>query len=215
MNKIGRAIRGFVSRNTPLLVTALLVVALLSVSLPQINWHPKAHSIGTITVDSTVLAAGSVDYTLIGNAAADTSTFNAALSALPATGGTLQVVSTGTITFNASVTRAIANVTIMGSGQGTAFTAGGVTAPFTAGGNGWSFQNCTFDVAPNMGATTGWVEINVTIAGTVYTERSPNSSLVDGTANLTTLNAPTGLTASYVIAASNAPTIWKAQEDVV
>lgn len=274
-------------------VAALLIAALIIGYGLQLEFMPSsnaANQAAAITVGDqvvarvtlgTVEAAGTVDYVLDGTA--DNVQFQLALNALPLTGGILNMVSTGTIDFDAAVTRAIPNVVIMGAGLGSAFTLDGINAPFIAGGNGWQFINCTFDVAPNMGATTGWSWSNVVAAGVNYDSRNPSYSVVGGTitGNLTgnvsgsagsagtavtatnvsggtasvtsltdsgltsgripvagaggllgddtgltynsgtdtltttNLTAPTGRTATYVIAASDATAQEKAQADVV
>lgn len=187
-----------------LVVLALVTVPLMYSTMLHIS---KTTSGKTFITINAVDATSGADYTYT-NPNADTA-FALALNALPATGGTLNVLSTGTIQFASPITVTKANVVINCSGVGTAFTAGGVSAPFIASANGLTFENCSFDVSPNMGATTGWLWINVAIGTTLYTERSPNSSLVDNA-----LNAPTGRT-GYVIAASDAPANVKAQADVV
>jgi hypothetical protein len=100
---------------------------------------------------------------------------------------------------------------IVGSGNGTSFSCNNVTPLFTAVGNYTSFQNLKTDAGGiSMGATTGWIWYNVNINGTVYTEKTPNSSLVNNT-----LVLPTGRTASWIFAASDSPTDWKSQADRV
>jgi hypothetical protein len=84
----------------------------------------------------TAEASGTFDYTCDG--VADDVQFQAALNALPSTGGKIiAVVPTGgTYNFTANVTRAISNVVIEGCGQGTYFAYNGVDPIFTAGGTG-------------------------------------------------------------------------------
>jgi hypothetical protein len=89
---------------------------------------------------SHVDAATVADYALDG--ADDNVQFQAALDALPATGGILQVMSSGNITFSATVSRAINNVTIIGTGQGTLFNYDASHALFTVGSHTvWSFKD--------------------------------------------------------------------------
>lgn len=189
-----------------LLVVLALIAAPLTYS--SVLHTSKTTSGKTFVTIDAVGAVSGADYTYT-NPDADIA-FALALSALPATGGTLDVLSTGTVQFASAITVTKPNVVINGSGTGTAFTAGGVNAPYIAGANGLTFENCKFDVAPNMGATTGWLWVNVAVGTTLYTERSPNSSLVDST-----LAVPTGRAASFVIATSDAPATWKAQADYV
>jgi hypothetical protein len=161
-----------------------------------------------ITLGSVIDAAGSVDYTYDGTD--DNVQFQAALNALPATGGRLVDVSAVQKNFSATVTRAIANVIIEGSGYGSYFVHDGGTALFTAGGNNWKFENLRTDAGSiTMGATTGWSWENVTINASYYAYRTDDATTAGS------WNIPTGRGATYVIAASDAPAIMKAQADVV
>jgi len=249
----------------------LVVLALIAAPvLTAISTHSEVVSNRTlITLAPEVAeAVGSADFTYV-NPNAQIA-FLQALAALPgASGGTLQVLSTGTVDFAAAITSTKANVTVIGASLGTAFTFNGVNPPFIVVHNGWTFINCTFDVAPNMGATTNWSWSNVTAAGVHYDYRNSAYSVIGGavvatsvaggavsgtsvtdsgltsgrvtyagagglltneagfeynagtnvlsspTVTATTLNAPTGRTATYVIAASNATALEKAQADYV
>jgi hypothetical protein len=133
-----------------------------------------------ITLGYIAEAAGSVDYTYDGTN--DNVQFQAALNALPVTGGRLVDVSAVQKNFSATVTRAIPNVTISGSGKGSYFTYNGVAPIFTAGGNGWKFEDLRTDAGGiNTGATTGWQWVNVDNgSGTVYDLRTPSGSIVNG-----------------------------------
>ncbi len=211
-----------------------------------------------ITLGHIAYAAGSVDYTYDG--VADDVQFQAALNALPATGGRLVDVSAVQKNFAATVTRAIPNVTITGTGAGSYFVRDGVTPLFTAGGNGWGFYDFRTDAGSiNVGATTNWMWTRVTVAATYYAYRSPygqsvfndatvvsltDSGLTSGripiagtggllsdsgnlrfdtgtntlttiTANATTINAPTGRSATFTVASVNATATVKAQSDYV
>lgn len=163
-----------------------------------------------IRIGSEAEAAGSVDYTFgVANANVQ---FQTALNALPATGGRLVVVSAVQVNWAAltTVTRAIDNVIVEGSGAGTYFVGDGATPLFTAGGNNWVFSNIRTDAGGlSMGATTGWQWNDVVVNATYYALRSPDGSAVartiestvaTGTAPLTvsstTLN--TNLNADYV-----------------
>jgi len=130
-----------------------------------------------ITLGHIAYAAGSVDYTYDG--VDDDIQFQAALDALPATGGRLVDVSAVQKNFSATVTRAIANVVVEGSGFGSYFTNDGLTALFTAGGNGWAFNALRTDAGGiAMGATTSWLWLDVDDgSGTVYAVRTPDSYL--------------------------------------
>lgn len=167
-----------------------------------------------------VSAAGVADSTADGTD--DNVNLTTLTNALPATGGRISIL-TGTYAWAAlaNVTRAIPNVTIDGTGYGTYIDSDGVTAPITAGGNNWVISNMRFDApGPNMGATTGWIWNNVWVGATHYDYRNPTNSVIAGTVTsttvgATTLNAPTGRGATYVIAASDATATEKAQADVV
>jgi hypothetical protein len=184
---------------------ALLVVALLLVSF-QIDITPKnSNSKVCITIGnrSVVEASGltAPDYYTTG--VNDNIPFQQALNALPAVGGELMVLS-GTYNFAATVTRAIANVTIVGTGAGSYFTYDGATPIFTAGGNKWKFENLRTDAGSiSMGATTGWIWENVTINATYYTYLTDSTGDFDtGTVTADSLEAPTGRAANYVIAST-------------
>ncbi len=120
-----------------------------------------------ITLGHIAYAAGSVDYTYDG--VGDNVQFQAALDALPATGGRIVDVSAVQKNFSATVTRAIANVVIVGAGQGSYFVNDGVTALFTAGGNNWKFQDLRTDAGGiTLTSTNNWTLENV-YSGTDYT----------------------------------------------
>ena len=145
----------------------LVILALIAAPLTYSSvLHTSKTTSGKtyVTIDAVGAVSGA-DYTYT-NPDANIA-FALALSALPATGGTLDVLSTGAVQFASAITVTKANVVINCSGVGTAFTAGGVNAPFIAGANGLTFENCKFDVAPNMGATTGWLWINVAVGTTL------------------------------------------------
>lgn len=149
-----------------------------------------------ITLGHIAYAAGSVDYTFDGTD--DNVQFQAAMNALPATGGRLVVVSAVQINFSANVTRAIPNVTIIGSGTGTYFTRDGVNPTFTAGGNNWVFQDMRTDAGSlNMGATTGWMWTNVTVNATYYAYRSPYGQSAFNDTTVASLT-DSGLTATRI-----------------
>lgn len=172
-----------------------------------------------ITLGHVAYAAGSIDYTY--NGTDDDVQFQAALDALPVTGGRLVDVSAVQKNFSATVTRAIPNVTITGSGAGSYFTNDGVTPLFTAGGNGWCFQNLRTDAGGiDMGATTGWLWFGVNDGATAYDMRMPSGSVIDGefTGTFGTVagsGANVTRSATYVIAASDATSHVIAQADYV
>jgi len=168
----------------------------------------------TITIGYPADAAGILDYTFDG--VDDNVQLQAALDALPATGGRIVIVSANTIQFaNATtVTRAIDNVTIIGTGAGTAFAGDGTTSPITAGGNNWVLSGFTTDVTTAvletaMGATTGWSWENITTSDEYLAYRT------DDATGAASWDIPVGRGATYVVAASNAPDHVKAQADYV
>jgi hypothetical protein len=130
---------------------------------------------------SHVDAATVADYTIDGTA--DDVQFQSALDALPATGGIIQVMSSGTITFTATVSRAINNVTIIGTGQGTLFNYDASHALFSVGSQtGWSFKDLATDAGGITNYTTAYLE-NIKLGSTVYVSRLPNGQNYTG--NLT------------------------------
>jgi len=170
-------------RKKLLVANAILVGLLVSLLGIQVQVADRQDSVGysvkigvgderVITLGSAVHAAGSVDYTYDG--VDDDVQFQAALDTLPVTGGRLVDVSAVQKNFSATVTRAIPDVTIVGSGAGSYFTNDGATAIFTAGGNGWHFENLRTDAGGiNMGATTAGLWTNVTIDTQLYTYYAP------------------------------------------
>ena len=173
-----------------LVVLALIVAPLMYSTSVRIDTSSSNY----ITLN-TAEALTSADFTYT-NPNANTA-FLLAHNALPGTGGTLQVLSSGSIDFAAAITITKPNVVIIGSGIGTAFTLDGINPPFIAGANGLSFINCTFDVSPNMGATTNWQMTNVKIGAVTYTSRNPNYSVIGGAITGSSVT-DTGLTAGQV-----------------
>ena len=140
-----------------------------------------------ITIGNVAYAAGTADYTCDG--VADNVQFQAALDALPANGGKISVL-TGDYVFTATVTRAIANVTIEGNGYSTNFTYDGVNPIFTAGGNNWVFRDFVTDAGNiNTGATTGWTKENLT-EGSNYVALQVSGDIIStGRISIGTANA--------------------------
>jgi hypothetical protein len=201
-------------------IAVIAVVSMLGVniSLQKSDNSPISVGMGqiTITVGTVADASAIVDYVCDGTD--DNIQLQGALDALPANGGAIQILA-GNYDFanGVTVTRALNNVTISGVGRGTYITCDGVTAIFTAGGNNWQIRDLRTDAGGlTMGATTGWSWTNVTINATYYTLRTPaDGNITVGTATATTLNAPTGRTATYVVAASDSTAAEKAQADYV
>ncbi len=149
------------------LTIVLATVAALSGIVVSDRLSPQSDSVFQVGVGQKVITIGhlayastTVDYTADG--VDDNVQFQAALDALPANGGKISVL-TGDYVFTATVTRAIANVTIEGNGYSTNFTYDGVNPIFTAGGNNWVFRDFVTDAGNiNTGATTGWRKENLT-----------------------------------------------------
>lgn len=211
-----KAVLDRLTRGRYLLLLVLLLLAVVAGSAPiSLIGNQSAtngqFAIGAdgqrvIRIGSVAEAAGTVDYTY-GVAGADVQ-FQTAVNALPATGGRLVVVSTGSINWAAatSVTRAIDNVTIEGSSRGTYFVGDGLTAPFTAGGNNWVFSNIRVNVTSAvfvaaMGATTGWMWTNVATSDVYYAYRSPSGQSVLNDVTVSSLT-DSGLTAGRVTMAT-------------
>lgn len=155
------------------------------------------------------MASGNMDYPLtqVG--------IQAALNAIPATGGRINLISTsGTVNFAGTVSRAIPNVTFVGTGNVPLLQNNGVTPLISTGGQtGWVFRDLSTD-AGGITYSADTVFDNVHLGATYYALAS------QGTANTSalttaTLNAPTGRGATYVIASVNATALEKAQADVV
>lgn len=124
-----------------------------------------------------VAYAATPDYLVDGTA--DDVQVQAALNALPSTGGQL-ILFGGNYNFSATATRAINNVTISGDGKGTYVANNGATALFSAGAQtGWVFKDFRTDAG------------FITMA---------NDTVVDRVWNNTTLVMPAG--ASTIIVAS-------------
>jgi len=147
-----------------------------------------------LTIGTDVFAAGVADYTCDG--VADDEQFQAALDALPATGGKL-VALTGDYVFAATVFRAIDDVTIDGMGDSTYFAYDAGTALFDAGTqDGWVFRNFRTDAGGvDVTGTTDYVITNVTVG--------------------TDIVGKITRTATFVVAASDSSDSSKAQADWV
>ena len=196
---------------------ALIVAILLESSGIQISFPSnKSDSKPLITIGS-VNALTSYDYTFTGDIVHDTAQMQAAVDALPAIGGRVEVFASGNITFNTAITRATSNVTIEGCGASTYFSLNGVNPVFIDGGNNWRYINMGVDAGGiNHGAFSGWLCIDWTWGTTLYSLYTQSAIVYakDGTiTNLTSsvLIAPISGGASIVVAASDAPTIEKNQ----
>ena len=196
-------------------VAAALLIALVGPIGVQIV--PSSNGVSTstvgfwdqqyeITIGSEVYAAGTADYTTDGTA--DDVQFQAALDALPATGGRLNVL-TGAYSFSATVSRAIDNITIMGTGQGTSFSNNGVAALFSAGAqSNWVLKDFSTDAGGiTVTSAVDWTIINVTLGATYYAYDT--ASGIDASE----WAIPTGRGTTFTVAASNASAASIAQAD--
>lgn len=179
-------------KNIGLIVVCLLLVGL---TVPVAQNTLDTPNSPVVTVGNPAYAAEGADYSCDG--VADNVQFQAALNALPATGGTIRIVSTGTFVFNAAVSRAINNVTIEGMGRGTYLTRDGVNPIFDAGTQtGWVFRDFRTDA--------GWLDVAATTDYVV-------SNVMDNATDV----GKTIRTATLVVAASDASENSKAQADYI
>jgi hypothetical protein len=211
---------GIINRHkiiTSILFTVVMITAVLGVQISPISktLNKSSVSIGQIgqkyeiTIGSGVDASVSADYTATGTATQQTNTFQIALNALPTTGGILTILS-GTYTVNATLTRAIPNVTIEGIGASTIFSDNGTTPIFTAGSTGWNIQNVVLDAG---GISGTWTGSNITIGTQYYAVYNLNSGTAliadGGTITIAFLVAPnnvqvTGSTANDILTVTSA-----------
>lgn len=177
-----------------LLLVWAVVMALFPLNI-QINRGQEAvQSSVVLTVGEPINAAGlTPDY--IGT----TSTrVKEALDALPATGGTIQLISAA-YTFSDTVSRAINNVTIKGV-NGTTVSYNASDACFSVGSQtGWKFEDLITDDGGITGYNTAQL-INVTLGTVHYGFRAADGTSVSASNVTGTVNAPTGRAATYVIA---------------
>lgn len=186
----------------------ILMVGLVgSIYTPSVHIEPETSHVVFKIGPSTAEASSIVNFTA--NGVNDNLVVQQALNALPASGGELDFLN-GTYNFAGTVSRAINNVIIKGMGGGTIFNFNGVNALFSAGAqSGWQFRDLRTDAGGiTVTAASNWSEQNVTIGATYYAFRTPNDNGI-------TWTIPTGRTAYYSIAASNAPAIERAQADIV
>jgi len=173
-------------------------------------------TIPILRIGNPVYGATAVDYTIDGTD--DNVQFQAALDALPNTGGTLQVVSSGTISFSATVSRAINNVSIIGTGAGTYFSYNASSAIFSAGSqSGWVFKDFKTDAGGlTITSATHYSLQNITINTTYYAFKSDDDATVGSliSSDLTTgrdvVTSTGGLLIDKVISGTAFPTSPKA-----
>ncbi len=162
-----------------------------------------------ITLGYVAYAAGATDYVYDG--ADDDVQFQAALDALPATGGRLVNVSAVQINFSAVVSRAIDNVIIEGSGAGTYFANNGVASIFSAGAQSdWHFKNFSTDAGGvDISTATNSSLENITIGATYW---AYDTTIDIGGASW---DIPSGRGATLIVAASDSYPNSAAQADYV
>ena len=172
------------------------------------SWHvtkpTQANGREIIASYNTVSAASATDYTWTSYLDAQT-----ALNAVVAAGGGSLEFLGGAYNFGGhTVTATCNNIQIMGVGNSTVFSNGGISAGTNSG---WTFSNLATSGAGGItySSATNVTLIAVDLNGTYIGMQTA------GTVTATTLNAPTGRTATYVIAASDAPASVKAQADVI
>jgi hypothetical protein len=180
-------------------------------SSPQGKIAQVASTVRTFFTVGTVEAATTPDYVL-DPTHADLA-WQAALNALPSTGGIVQGVSSGTETFQATVSRAINNVTFLFA-NGTVCNFNASTPLFSAGTQSyWRFVDLQTDAGGvNYASATNYVLENTTLGATHYSYLT-NGSTTAATANITTLKAPTGRGATLIVAAVDATATEKGQAD--
>ncbi len=190
------------------LVAVALILSSIQLEFPADKTNDSLISNFPILRIGTVEAAGTVDYTVDGTD--DNVQFQAALDALPATGGRIQALS-GTYNFSATVSRAIDNVLIEGTGQATIFNNDAATALFSAGSQAnWTFRDFATDAGGlTVSSATYWTMQDITIGTDYYAFRTSE----DITAS--DWDIPTGRTATCMVAAWDAPDPVKAQADYV
>jgi hypothetical protein len=189
-------------------VAIVLILSSIQLEVPTDDANDSLISNFPILRIGTVEAAGTVDYTVDGTD--DNVQFQAALDALPATGGRIQALS-GTYNFSATVSRAIDNVLIEGTGQATIFNNDAATALFSAGSQAnWTFRDFSTDAGGlTVSSATYWTMQDITIGASYYAFRTSE----DVTAS--SWDIPSGRSSTCVIAASGSPNIWKAQADYI
>lgn len=204
---------------TTIIITVLtLVLALVlmtnygKIKQPLIWTLEQVITIGT----QDVYAAGTPDYTCDG--VADNVQFQAALNALPSTGGRLCIL-TGNYQFAATVSRAIDNVIIEGVGNSAYIAYNGASAVFSAGSqDGWAFRDFSTDAGGvTVTSATNWVMNHITLGATYYnylypSEGSGTGSITNGTNNDVIAHGldgtPTVVNITFTEDPTNDPDFW-------
>lgn len=164
----------------PLIIALLLVAVVIGTSFVP---NPTSPTLKKIKDVLTVGFAGEVyaaapDYEVDGTA--DNVQVQAAVDALPSTGGKV-ILYGGNYTFAATVSRAIDNVIIEGSGVSTYVAYNASTALFSAGSqSGWVFRDLKTDAGGiTVSSATKWTYQNVTINANyyvLYTDRTQGTT---------------------------------------
>ncbi len=209
MKHLRQFVRRIIKRGLPIVGKCALILVLVA-CLAGVNVEKNPRSLKneiTIGFGQAVLASGTADFSFNGDAAHDTAEMQDALDALPLTGGRLNILNVADITFNTFITRAIPNVQIIGVGQSVYFALDGVNPVFIQGGDNWTYRDFRTDAGGiNTGAYTYTYE-GISIGSTYYAYKTSSSA--------SSWNIPTGRSATYIVAASNAPAHVKAQADEV
>lgn len=164
------------SRFLGLLLVAILIAGAVLIFPVNNVAVPFAGKVITIGYSGSAGATVTLDYTVDG--ADDHVQIQAALDALPSTGGELVIiplpatVNGGVYDFGAIVTRAINNVTISGTGNGTSFANNGATAIFSAGAqSGWIFKDFATDAGGvNVATATNTYRFNIWVNGALVND---------------------------------------------
>lgn len=166
-------------------VTFVALALLLGIGGPLLEHAPQpVHEVVLYARFADDASALPRDATLDGNA--DDVEVQALLASLPSTGGKI-ILGAGNIRFNATVSRAINNVTIEGSGKGTYVYNNAATALFSAGAQtGWVFKDLRTDAG-------GLTAASDTLFVHCYIGTSPrDSTVMTGTIMPTTATAVAG-----------------------
>ena len=139
--------------------------------------------------------------------------FQTALNALPEIGGELFILA-GAYSFNATVTRAIDNVSVIGVGAAVLINNDGLTPLFTAGGDRWVFSNLRTDNGGlTMTGTDYWMWLNIFIGTVFYSVEAPDDPLGGVVATLDDVgdvDVP-GPTDQYILYWNDGNSAWECQ----
>ena len=187
-----RVLRNFWESKWPGVFLALVLVATVALSGVILQSPSKATGGKVEVTFASASAAAATDYTWA--TYADGQTILNAVAA--AGGGTVQMLG-GDFDFGGhTITCTCNNIQIIGAGNSTYLHNGGISA---GSNSGWTFESIRTDATGIVySSATNVTLIAVDLNGTYIGMQTA------GKVTATTLNAPTGRTASYVIAASDA-----------